>query len=96
MTDHGIVLAGALIAFGLAIGLGAIGAAFGDGLAGNASHRTVLYLYQHARDFFDVIRGNDVLGATPQQACGDDYLCTAKRGYDGPAGLGTPDGLGAF
>ena len=36
MTDHGLVLAGALVAFGLAIGLGAIGAAFGDGLAGNA------------------------------------------------------------
>jgi F-type H+-transporting ATPase subunit c len=36
MTDHGLVLAGALIGFGLAIGLGAVGAAFGDGLAGNA------------------------------------------------------------
>jgi hypothetical protein len=37
MTDHGLVLAGALVAFGLAIGLGAIGAAFGDGLAGKPS-----------------------------------------------------------
>ena len=36
MTDHGIELAGALIGFGLLMGLGAIGAAFGDGLAGNA------------------------------------------------------------
>src|SRR5213595_854422 len=36
MTDHGLVLAGALVGFGLAIGLGAVGAAFGDGLAGNA------------------------------------------------------------
>jgi hypothetical protein len=29
-------------------------------------------------------------------ACGNDYLCTAQRGYDGPAGLGTPNGTGAF
>ena len=36
MTDHGIELAGALIGFGLLMGLGAVGAAFGDGLAGNA------------------------------------------------------------
>src|SRR6266851_9894677 len=36
MTDHGIELAGALIGFGLLMGLGAIGAAVGDGLAGNA------------------------------------------------------------
>jgi len=32
MTDHGIELAGALIGFGLLMGLGAIGAAFGDGM----------------------------------------------------------------
>ncbi|MGH7763944.1 MAG: ATP synthase F0 subunit C, partial [Candidatus Dormibacteraceae bacterium] len=36
MTNHGIELAGALIGFGLLMGLGAIGAAVGDGLAGNA------------------------------------------------------------
>src|SRR4029077_9012305 len=36
MTDHGLELAGALIGFGLLMGLGAVGAAFGDGLAGNA------------------------------------------------------------
>lgn len=36
MTDHGLIVAGALIAAGLGLGLGAVGAAFGDGLAGNA------------------------------------------------------------
>jgi F-type H+-transporting ATPase subunit c len=35
--NHAIILAGALIAFGLALGGGAIGAAMGDGLAGNAT-----------------------------------------------------------
>jgi hypothetical protein len=29
-------------------------------------------------------------------ACGHDYLCQAKKGYDAPTGLGTPDGTGAF
>jgi hypothetical protein len=24
--------------------------------------------------------------------CGGDYLCTAKKGYGAPTGLGTPDG----
>ncbi len=28
--------------------------------------------------------------------CDPDYLCTAGPGYDGPTGLGTPDGLAAF
>jgi hypothetical protein len=28
--------------------------------------------------------------------CGYDYLCVAKKGYDAPTGLGTPDGTGAF
>ncbi|MFN2568204.1 MAG: ATP synthase F0 subunit C [Candidatus Dormibacteria bacterium] len=35
--EHAIILAGALIAAGLALGGGAIGAAVGDGLAGNAT-----------------------------------------------------------
>jgi len=29
-------------------------------------------------------------------SCGGSYLCTAKTGYDGPTGLGTPLGLAAF
>jgi F-type H+-transporting ATPase subunit c len=35
--NHAIALAGALIGAGLALGGGAIGAAIGDGLAGNAT-----------------------------------------------------------
>jgi Putative Ig domain len=38
---------------------------------------------------------NDVTsGATAQ--CDPSYLCTAQPGYDGPTGLGTPNGLSAF
>jgi subtilase family serine protease len=29
-------------------------------------------------------------------SCGGTYLCTAGRGYDGPTGLGTPNGTSAF
>ena len=29
-------------------------------------------------------------------SCGGSYLCTSMVGYDGPTGLGTPNGLGAF
>jgi hypothetical protein len=29
-------------------------------------------------------------------SCNPAYLCTAGPGYDGPTGLGTPDGLAAF
>ncbi|HEX6548304.1 MAG TPA: ATP synthase F0 subunit C [Candidatus Dormibacteraeota bacterium] len=35
--NHAIAIAGALIAGGLALGGGAVGAAIGDGLAGNAT-----------------------------------------------------------
>jgi subtilase family serine protease len=38
---------------------------------------------------------NDVTtGST--STCSPAYLCTAEVGYDGPTGLGTPNGLGAF
>jgi len=45
---------------------------------------------------FDITKGTNSGFASPEQACGDDYLCVAKPGYDGPTGLGTPNGTGAF
>jgi subtilase family serine protease len=56
-------------------------------LAGN--HRGAAYAYAHAGSLNDVRAGSNGL-------CGGSYLCTARRGYDGPTGLGTPRGLGAF
>jgi subtilase family serine protease len=41
-----------------------------------------------AGDFYDVTSGSD-------GTCGSD-LCTAGVGWDGPTGLGTPDGTAAF
>jgi hypothetical protein len=66
------------------------------GLAGNARHITPRHLYTHRGDFFDTTRGNNVLFGSPQQTCGRDYLCVAKKGYDAPTGLGTPNGTAGF
>jgi subtilase family serine protease len=47
-------------------------------------------LYADTKDLFDVTTGNNGTG------CGGTYYCTAEPGYDGPTGLGTPNGLKAF
>jgi subtilase family serine protease len=66
------------------------------GLAGNAATIPLGYAYAHRSDLFDITKGTNSGFVSPRQACGDDYLCVAKPGYDGPTGLGTPDGTGAF
>jgi hypothetical protein len=38
---------------------------------------------------------NDITSGS-NGTCSPDYLCTGEVGYDGPTGLGTPNGLGAF
>ena len=38
---------------------------------------------------------NDVTSGTNGK-CGGTYFCTAGAGYDGPTGLGTPNGVKAF
>ncbi|MGW4356086.1 S8 family serine peptidase [Nocardia sp. NPDC004582] len=56
-----------------------------------ANGRTVTYgsdPYRHLSALFDVTSGTN-------RKCGG-YLCTAATGYDGPTGLGTPNGPGAF
>lgn len=66
------------------------------GVAGNGESVGTGRLYRHASSFFDITKGNNSFLAPASQACGDDYLCVAKAGYDAPTGLGTPDGTGAF
>jgi subtilase family serine protease len=57
-------------------------------LAGNAvSYGS--YPYSHTGSLFDVTSGSN-------GRCSPSYLCTAGAGYDGPTGLGTPNGTGAF
>jgi Subtilase family len=66
------------------------------GLAGNGATVASSRLYSHARSLFDVTKGNNGLLIPAALACGNDYLCAAKKGYDAPTGMGTPDGTGAF
>ncbi|MBW8804413.1 MAG: carboxypeptidase regulatory-like domain-containing protein [Catenulisporales bacterium] len=51
--------------------------------------------YPNAYPYANVSGLNDVTqGST--STCTPSYLCTAGTGYDGPTGLGTPNGLTAF
>jgi hypothetical protein len=45
--------------------------------------------YNSATSLFDVTSGSN-------GSCGGTYLCSGALGYDGPTGLGTPDGPAAF
>ncbi len=58
-------------------------------LAGNAAKINGAYLYSHAAKLHDIKSGKN-------GTCTPSYLCTSKAGYDGPTGLGTPNGIGAF
>lgn len=59
-------------------------------LAGNSSSVTYgSYPYSHTGSLFDVTSGSN-------GSCGGSYLCTAGAGFDGPTGLGTPNGTGGF
>ena len=55
-------------------------------LAGNAGTTPADDIYTHTSNFFDVTTGND-------GSCCPAYLCTAETGYDGPTGIGTPNGI---
>jgi Subtilase family len=59
-------------------------------MAGHTSQmRYGVGLYRSDAPFFDVIGGSN-------GNCGGSYLCTGLPGYDGPTGLGTPNGLAGF
>jgi subtilase family serine protease len=61
-------------------------------LAGNAGPAGTIsygsYPYSHTSSLYDVTTGSN-------GTCGT-YLCQAGTGYDGPTGLGTPNGIGGF
>ncbi len=60
------------------------------GLAGNAASIDANdFPYQHSTSLFDVTSGSN-------GRCSPTQLCTARVGWDGPTGLGTPNGTGAF
>ena len=54
-----------------------------------ASDSPNVYPYMHAANLYDVMSGNN-------GTCSPAVLCTAGAGWDGPTGLGTPNGTAAF
>jgi IPT/TIG domain len=58
-------------------------------LTASASTYSPSYLYSHASGLNDVTSGSN-------GSCGGTDLCNAGAGWDGPTGLGTPDGISAF
>jgi subtilase family serine protease len=59
------------------------------GLAGNAASISNNYAYQHSSSLYDVTSGSN-------GSCPTSQWCNARVGWDGPTGLGTPNGTGAF
>jgi subtilase family serine protease len=58
-------------------------------LAGNEASIDNNYPYTHSSSFFDVTSGSN-------GTCPTSQWCTARAGWDGPTGLGTPNGTGGF
>jgi subtilase family serine protease len=52
-------------------------------------------LYSHSGSLNDVTSGNNGRCTTRRNTT-TTWLCTAGQGFDGPTGLGTPNGAGAF
>lgn len=66
-----------------------VGAMYADaGNAGTLNYGQSLYMAPKG-SLYDVTHGSN-------GSCGGSYLCTAKKGYDGPTGNGTPLGVKAL
>ena len=68
------------------------------GLAGNAGaiDYPAKYPYASPSSLFDVASGSNGNCKRGKRTTASAYLCTAGPGYDGPTGLGTPNGTSGF
>jgi subtilase family serine protease len=73
---------------GTSVGSPAIAAIYA--LSGNTAGIPAELAYENSSDLYDITSGSNG-SCSPY-----DYLCTGEVGYDGPTGLGTPNGTGAF
>jgi subtilase family serine protease len=64
-------------------------------LSGNTTGTPASLAYSHTGSLFDVTSGSNGRCTHGKNTAGA-YLCTGVFGYDGPSGLGTPNGTGAF
>jgi len=60
-------------------------------LSGNTASQGGQFAYSHTPDLNNVTSGTN-----SETGCSPAYLCTGEVGYNGPTGLGTPNGTGAF
>ena len=60
------------------------------GLSGVTAGTPASIAYANPGALFDVVSGSNT------RRCRAGYLCSAVTGYDGPTGLGTPNGIAAF
>jgi subtilase family serine protease len=66
------------------------------GVVGSPTYEASLP-YAHTSSLFDVTSGSNGRCTIGKKGSSSSaYLCTAGPGYDGPTGLGTPNGAGAF
>ena len=72
-------------------------------LAGDAVHNSAYpnpaqFLYAHRSSLFDVTSGTNANATNTcyPSSSSPYYLCHAQAGFDGPTGLGAPNGLGGF
>ncbi len=66
-----------------------IASVYADAGAPSTGSTPASFPYAHTTSLNDVTSGKTT-------TCSPAYLCTAETGYDGPTGLGTPNGLTAF
>jgi subtilase family serine protease len=66
-----------------------IASVFADAGTPSSGSTPSSFPYAHTGSLNDVTSGSTA-------SCSPAYLCTAETGYDGPTGLGTPNGLTAF
>ncbi len=66
-----------------------IAAVYADAGTPSSGSTPSSFPYAHTGSLYDVTSGSTA-------SCSPAYLCHAESGYDGPTGLGTPDGLTAF
>ena len=80
-------LSGWLVFGGTSVAAPVVGSVYAlGGVSGVNGANTV---YANAGSLYDVTSGSN-------GSCGGSYLCTGVAGYDGPTGLGTPNGATAF
>jgi len=84
-ANYWVVVGGTSVAAPVVAGVYALA----NNVPATAQAASLLYSNYSLANFHDVLSGSN-------GSCSGSYLCTAMTGYDGPTGLGTPKGLGAF